>query len=363
MKRLFSSTPQFLNSSIPQFLKHSNTMNIIYSASGVLCLFYMGLLMSKQQKELKDYLLAGWFVLILLGISVAYLNYNQVEGWRALFELTDASVFLHGPIIWFYTLALTEKSFHLRMKDSWHLLPFFVGGTVLMYPVLFGNSISDEGRNTILVIKMLVLIAYAIATLFRLRLHEAQIGDYYSFTEKIDLNWLKFLVWAVIIIWFISVVSQSLFYFGLDIPQYGGLYTNLAISLFVLVMGYFGIRQMNVFTSPFEQSVIDISVKTEPIEVVESVAKAPSKQEIRFSRLEQYMLEHKPYLESELTLYKLAGMIEVPPYQLSQLINQYGGKNFFHFVNQYRVKEVQSRIQARAHIKQTLLAIGLDCGF
>ena len=335
-------------------------MNVLYSASGVLCLFYIGLLLSKPRRERHDYMLAGWFVLILLGIITTYLNHNEMTQWYPLFEFTDGSVFLHGPIMWFYTRMLTEKGFRFRITDLWHVIPFALGTVFLMIPVIQGGNISNIGRDVILVSKMVILLAYVIAVLRRLQKHEAQIGDYYSFTEKVDLNWLKLLIWGFLMIWMISAVSQFSYFLGVEIPQYGGLYTNLALSIFVLIMGYFGIRQTHVFSSP-------ISNNQKPgkpvLDKPENSVPSLSKSDPRFDRLEKLMEEEKPYLDTELTLYKLAEMLQIPPYQLSQLINQYGGANFFTYINQYRVKAVQNRIQARAHIKQTLLAIALDCGF
>ena len=322
----------------------------------------MGLLLGKRQKGLKDYLLSFWFSLILLGIISTYLNHNQIHAWLALFEFTDASVLLHGPVMWVYTLALTDKSFHLERKYFWHLLPFLIATVVLMLPVLAGKSISEAGRNAILVSKMLVLLAYVIAVLWRLKLHEAKIGDYYSFTEKVDLNWLKLLIWGFLVIWIIGATSQFLYYLGVEIPQYGGLYTNSALSLFVLILGYFGIQQTQVFSSQGGQENPESEKRVAHLPK-DNTSEFNDGKVLEFRKLEQLMEENKPWLDHELTLYKLAGIMQIPPYQLSQLINQYGGKNFFNFVNQYRVGEVQQRIRAGTHHKQTLLAIALDSGF
>jgi AraC-like DNA-binding protein len=330
-------------------------MNIIYSASGVLTVFFIGLLMGKSRKGLADYILVGWFLLILLVIATTYLNHNQIEGWQGFFELTDGSVFLHGPIMWFYVRTLTEKNFRFHWLDLWHLLPFVIGTTILMLPLRAGSTVSDPTRNVILVNKMLVLLAYEVGVLWRLYRHESQIEDYFSFTEKVDLNWLKLLVWGFMVIWIIGAVSQFFYFFGVEIPQYGGLVTNLALSLFVLVIGFFGIRQTNIFVSPTETE------SSQPI--VPAVQEPTEVSDPRYDRLLAYMETQKPYLDGELTLYKLAVQLQLPPHQLSQLINQHGGTNFFHFVNQYRVREVQARIQEKVHLKQTLLAIALDCGF
>jgi AraC-like DNA-binding protein len=71
----------------------------------------------------------------------------------------------------------------------------------------------------------------------------------------------------------------------------------------------------------------------------------------------------QPYLDGELTLFKLSVQVGVPPHQLSKLVNQYGMCNFFDFVNQYRVAALQEKIRQGQHEQQTLLALALDSGF
>ncbi len=348
-------------------------MNILYSASGVLTLLFIVLLLSKKQKSLADYILAAWFCLISLVIFTTYVNYNELEAWQGLFELTDSSVFLHGPLIWFYTLALTGEDFRFRKKDVWHVLPFFICAGYLLLPLWNGETVSGTERNFILVIKMLHLFAYGMAILLRLKKHERKIADYFSYTEKIELNWLKLLVSSLIVIWIISVVSQLLYAFGeVAIPQYGGFFTNVAVSIFVLVIGYFGIRQTTIFT---------------PARFLENVGREKNRQENNgadkkkespapdlppgqavfhknYEQLLLFMENEKPYLDGNLTLYDLAARMQLSANLLSQIINRQSGKSFFDFVNEYRVEEVKRRIRdEEAHRSQTLLAIALDCGF
>ncbi len=54
------------------------------------------------------------------------------------------------------------------------------------------------------------------------------------------------------------------------------------------------------------------------------------------------MRERQPYLESKLRIADLAKMLDIPPHYLSQAINRVAGKNFFEFVNQYRVERAKA---------------------
>jgi len=75
------------------------------------------------------------------------------------------------------------------------------------------------------------------------------------------------------------------------------------------------------------------------------------------------METEKPYLEPKLTLSSLADELEISANHLSQVINQYEEKNFFDFVNSYRVEEYKERATDPAYQNFSILAIALDSGF
>lgn len=347
-------------------------MNIIFSASGVLTLLYVALLLSKKNKTLADYILAGWFLLILTAIIASYLNYNEMGFYLGFNEFIDSSIFLHGAFIWFYTVSLTKEDFCFRFQDLLHLLPFLISlGFLLYYPLVEGQEISVQTYYVHLVIKMSWTLFYEIAVLTLLIQHEKKFNQFFSYTEKIELNWLKILNWGFLIIWIIGAISMFLFIVAkVNIPQYGGLFTNLALSIFVLLLGFFGIRHTTIFipvdllkkishpdqNNSIVQSTID--------EQADSANTNPSKLEHKkLNQLHTYMQTQKPYLDGELTLSKLAQQLNLAPHHLSSVINKQAGNNFFDFVNRYRVEEVKTQIAQQAHHQQTLLAIALNSGF
>lgn len=345
-------------------------MNIIYSASGVMTILFMILLLSKKGKGVTDYILSGWFLLMLLVIVTTYIHYNHIPVWQGLFKLTDSSAFLFGPLVLFYTLAMTKEDFGFKRSDLWHLLPFIISSAYLFSYLWNGDDVSEVSINFNLIAKMLISLAYGIAVLVQLRSHKKNIINYFSNTDKIKLNWLKLLIWSLICIWVISVVSQLLYYFGwFDIPQYGGFYTNLALSIFVLIIGYFGIRQPAIFVPAQLNENIENSKdpSLEAKKITNEIGKAPQEESSlshkRYQRLLKFMESEKPYLDSQLTVYNLAAQMHLSPHHLSQLINRQSGSSFFDFTNRYRVEEVKDKIRDNKHYRQTLLAVALDSGF
>jgi AraC-like DNA-binding protein len=71
----------------------------------------------------------------------------------------------------------------------------------------------------------------------------------------------------------------------------------------------------------------------------------------------------KPFLEPELTIYKLAEELKVPRHHLSQVINEKAQKSFFDFINSYRIEEVKKLLADPKMANRNILGIALDCGF
>lgn len=82
-----------------------------------------------------------------------------------------------------------------------------------------------------------------------------------------------------------------------------------------------------------------------------------------FDKLEDYMKKDKPYLDSDLKLSDIASHLECSTVKLSQLFSTFVKKNYYDYVNLYRLNEFKRR-QALAQYKNyTLLALAEECGF
>ncbi len=80
-------------------------------------------------------------------------------------------------------------------------------------------------------------------------------------------------------------------------------------------------------------------------------------------RLLQYMKEKKPYLDKKLSLKQLSLKLDISPNQLSQVINENLQKNFFDFVNTYRIDEMTTLMKIPSNQKFTILALAYQAGF
>jgi AraC-like DNA-binding protein len=75
------------------------------------------------------------------------------------------------------------------------------------------------------------------------------------------------------------------------------------------------------------------------------------------------MEKEKLYLNCELTLGELANQTNIHSQQLSKLINENLHKNFFEFVNDFRIQEFKRLAANPKHKHISILGLAMDAGF
>jgi len=80
-------------------------------------------------------------------------------------------------------------------------------------------------------------------------------------------------------------------------------------------------------------------------------------------RLTALMSKEMPYLNPDLTLRDLAEMLQIPPNQLSQVLNKGFEQNFAEFINSYRIEAFKSKVEDPKKRHLTIIAIAYESGF
>ena len=126
---------------------------------------------------------------------------------------------------------------------------------------------------------------YVLASLLLLRKYRKAIQDEFSTTEKINLMWLRYLIYGVGIIWILVIFEKDPIIFS-------------GVVLFVILLGYFGIRQAGIFSdAPYASitlsSIDDTQTEAAPKPAEEFVAdKSLSKSKYERSGLTTAMAEN-----------------------------------------------------------------------
>lgn len=104
--------------------------------------------------------------------------------------------------------------------------------------------------------------------------------------------------------------------------------------------------------------------RTFPQDALESAAGVASPESAgALDSVEAFMVAHRPFLRSELTLAELALQVGLPPRRLSQLVNQGRGRNFADWVNHYRIGEAKRLLADPASGIRSVLDAMYAAGF
>ncbi|MCL3781088.1 helix-turn-helix domain-containing protein [Prolixibacteraceae bacterium JC049] len=130
----------------------------------------------------------------------------------------------------------------------------------------------------------------------------------------------------------------------------------------VLILSLVGAGILVILILKFRKTTIEpialdnISEKKKELEV-------PKEAQLVIDELNRLMNEEKLYLNCNLGLNELADILKQTPNQLSAILNDYIGKNFYEYINEFRVEEVKSRLVDPANDSKTILGVAWDCGF
>ena len=361
-------------------------MSSIFVIGIFLCSFLSVLLFSKAAKRLPDNILGVWLLCIAAYLLNYYLHYlGYWEKYPHLVGATHPFPLLFAPFVYLYVVTNLRQPQRLYWRDGLHFLPFVVT-YVLMFPFLFGYSAAEKAMidqadyhspyqwlfTISFIAFVIVCVAYSVATYHKINQYEQIIGEQFAYNEGISLQWLRLLLIGFGIIFSVMIAGYVL-QFLLEIE----LAVNIELiflGLFVLLIaliGFWGIRYQGIFTAE-KPKVLYSSEKPAEVEETEESLKMreyrksglkPEEAKNLHQQLLTLMATEKPYLEPKLSLAQLAESLGVLPNHLSQIINQYEGKNFYDFVNTYRVDEFIALAKKDTDKNFNLLGLAFEAGF
>lgn len=350
-------------------------MKYIFLIAAFNALFFAVLLIQKKHKRLHDNILTYW--LIYLGLFMAtqvFLTSDLIIKKQLLSNILISMFMLHGPFLYMYITALTTKKYNLSKSDLLHFVPPAGFIVYLLFSSIFPqysdrismNHVSNDIEPPLPFVIFLILTALSGPVYFVLSINlfkklDINIFNNFSYSEDIDLDWLRKLVYIFGIIWsalMIIAIIHHVFKLYSMVFCTDGLF--LSLSIFILLIGYFGLRQKEIFNNLHIET--SDFIKDIPIKYVGLTLKEADI-DYYIKKLKHHMINEKPYLISNLTLPQLAANLEIPSHHLSKVINENFENNFFDFINQYRIEEVKVKLTDPKFKNFSLLGIALDSGF
>ncbi len=361
-------------------------MEIISLIGAVQTFFYLLLFNSRTQKQLSDYVLMLFLFLLGLVFVDNYLrNTGFYETWPQYWGITYCLPMLIAPLMFFYVVLLTSPGQKFQPATGWLVLPFFIFVIYFMatYYFLPVNQKVEYYREAtsnpwpmIYAAEFFLIFSgpfYAVLSLIRLRKHSHNIGSTFSYTEGISLKWLKGVFSLVLVVNVIMILSNILSdimpVFTYQTADNFVHATNVALVFFI---GYKGFRQKLIFQERNGKeniSLLDSAglLQAEIQQPIKARYEKSGLQEVEAEKLYSEIVKlvegEELYLDGKLSIKSVADKMGVSVNHLSQAINQYAGKNFFRFVNEYRVEKAKSQLCDPASQKFKILALAYDCGF
>lgn len=307
---------------------------------------------------------ANFFLSILilaLSFNIAHLLFAGavIDHMSArVYSLGDPTFLLIPPLLWFYVLELTGKRVYGSWKLVFHFFPFLlVVACSLTFNSMgspdFTQFLTSHHKFISIIFRLTVVAQYAT---YQVMVHRRWIAyqrlmqQEVSNTENVDISWVRFLmgVFLIINLFFLFSLIALIHQDGIRLGMAGGLIFSVA----VFALGYKGLLQKEIF-------------KQEPDKIPEGKTVQPlyTADQALIDQLLKHMEEKKPYLDPELTLSSLAKEISVSRSQLSVLINEGIGDNFYDFVNKYRVEQVKKLMVDPAVKNYSMLGLALEAGF
>lgn len=356
---------------------------MFYLTGIIICFFLLAILVGKKNKSEADMLLVVWLFFIGLHLTYFYLfvSGQLLTQYPHLLGLEKSLPLLHGPFLFLYTSSLTNQVSHPRARYL-HLLP-----VLLTYIPLLGFLFSSADDKVYIYTNhgigyewftipmgfayMASGIVYVLLSLKKLHQHQKNITDHFSNTDRINLAWLRYLIFGLGLIWLTVIYGNDKLIFSV-------------VVLYILFIGYFGIKQTGIFSHnppPLENGLPD----TEPLkEEDKSRTSPPSEPSLELQtekgkyqksglnenelhhihdRLTQLMQREKLYTNPDLTLGDTAQQLNVHPNYLSQAINSISKKNFYDYINSQRVEEFNRTVKEAKNQKFTILTLAFEAGF
>jgi AraC-like DNA-binding protein len=284
------------------------------------------------------------------------------------FRITEPFRFLFGPLLYFYTVSLTSPDFRFKKKHLWHAFLFVINYLLLLVFFHFKSyEVKVEILNTDHWFAMELLyfnfylyytqfVIYLIASLLKLINYQKKIKDYFSSLDKVKLSWLRLIIIVYMVTWGINLLNNFINLKNVSITYYLGMAVFSVIVVFILanLMIFRGLQHPDLF------------FRSQSNKINDKYKKSPLTPELKtrfINQLLEYLEKEKPYLNFNLTLGELSNQSKIPLNYLSQVINEVLNKNFYTFINEYRIKEAIKKFSDPKYKKRSILDILYEVGF
>jgi AraC-like DNA-binding protein len=363
-----------------------------------------------MKKQISSRIL-GLYMLSFFVQSFLFANFHifKIHALTPYFYLLITSISLIDfPLIFLYVKMISEVNYKWSRVYLLHFFPallifilqfaaYFSLSPNLQELLYFPKEVTYFEPNlskffSVYGISITILLGqvfvYTVLMIRKLIIHKRNIEKYYSYKEHISLNWLlgfvilylSYYLFEVIIFTFRIIEVTEVAYFSM-------------VSLHIFIIGIWGLKQREIYGKvsidntiiskfPFlikikksetpmpekiEQDSSDISNDDKEIENIDTDKRqtllSPKMRDDLADKIRVMMEINKLFLNPELSLEELASELNVHKNYVSFVVNEVFNKNFYNFINSYRINEARKMLSDPEFNHLSIEGIAKSCGY
>jgi len=318
---------------------------------------FSGLLtLTKGNKSISDRLLSAWLFLLAL----EFLTFGLESKIFPNFILLTNSFLLFNPALYLYTCSLAKPNFKLNWFQMFHLAPYFffkISSWIIREPQQFETFFQQNQtlwfRLLFGIFGIISWVVYLWLTGIILNRHHKIIQNEFSTIDMFKkIGWILFIVIFYILYCF-SVLIWGLFNIIILNTLSVTIFNYSVLLFFIYIFGFYGLKQKEIFKRTFTER--------ETIKQQNSILNEITSEKVK-TKILNYFQKEKPFLNPDLNMTLLSEKLKIPKHHLTEVLNGKLGKNFFTFVNEYRIEAVKEEL-SNPQNPYSIEAIGYECGF
>lgn len=319
------------------------------------------LLTKRPRSQANIFLSLLIFFFALMALNIALVNVLRSHNMMDTFRYVQLELLYGiGPALYFYTRSITDNDFRFSKKHLVHFIP------VALEFIFYRTSLYRLGSDGLYQtpahpftkyylaeqwVGIISITLYTLISLWILFRYQNWLKQRYSNLENRSLNWLKapIIIYAVFWVGWNILTEIDRFVFDRSLRDLYFLPAFVGLAIVNYWIGLKGYVKARTNTSGYT------SKKTKP----EGTTYNPN----WAAKITEAMETQKPYLDPELDLTSLSELVGLNPKQVSHTINRSFSKNFYEYVNSYRVEAFKQLTRKSENRKLTLLGLAFECGF
>lgn len=292
--------------------------------------------------------------------------------FRSYFMIHFNFYFFIGPLFYMYTKSilgvLKRRSYHLFVPG---VIEFFLQLSYYIEPQIYQELVYGSYQflcNIIYdVILNLYTVYFSIQAILLIKKYKNDIINIYTAEVRKRLQWI--LVTGMVLVFQFGVIAFLLFIFrekGYGESLY---FISVPIAgITVYWISFYGLMQKNlnlslIFDQEKEKQKKDESLKETTKDRDVEIVEIKPETILKYEEIVAFFNKTKVYKDKDLSIYKIADLMQISYKDVSFSINAVGKKNFNQFVNEFRVNEAIRLLDNEKIELYNLSGIAEEVGF